>query len=258
MNNEFSHVVSDVPDQLEYFNSNVDINSSVCLTNLTLVDVHCLVDIPSYGNTKWISDQIDLKMEEISFRYEHFILFRDVASESEKILRMILRVDVSHVPYRLLLYSPFSIVNYTELKIEFQIGNSRMFISTSQTPVLVCTEKFESEDNRNGQFRLYNVEEDITMTNWSKKFSLDAIKSIDMISCQTANDRTYMMIPLWLRNLKNCFTRIRYAHNHVTSDPFPIDEERQIRLPMNYSEYPLISVNIKHDHLNGIKVMFED
>jgi hypothetical protein len=34
---------------------------------------------------------------------------------------MILRVDVSHVPYRLSLYSPFLIVNNTELKIEFQV-----------------------------------------------------------------------------------------------------------------------------------------
>jgi hypothetical protein len=45
MNNEFSHVLSDVPDQLDHFNSNVDINSSVCLTNLTPIDVHCLVDV---------------------------------------------------------------------------------------------------------------------------------------------------------------------------------------------------------------------
>ncbi len=34
---------------------------------------------------------------------------------------MILRVDIFHESYRLLLYSPFWILNRTELKLEFQV-----------------------------------------------------------------------------------------------------------------------------------------
>jgi len=36
---------------------------------------------------------------------------------------MVLRVDTFHESYRLLLYSPFWIVNRTELQLEFQVNN---------------------------------------------------------------------------------------------------------------------------------------
>jgi hypothetical protein len=36
---------------------------------------------------------------------------------------MILRVDTFHESYRLLFYSPFWILNRTELKLEFQVNN---------------------------------------------------------------------------------------------------------------------------------------
>jgi len=36
---------------------------------------------------------------------------------------MILRVDTFHESYRLLFYSPFWILNRTELKLEFQVKN---------------------------------------------------------------------------------------------------------------------------------------
>jgi hypothetical protein len=40
---------------------------------------------------------------------------------------MILRVDSFHESYRLLLYSPFWILNRTELKLEFQVKNLRVW-----------------------------------------------------------------------------------------------------------------------------------
>ncbi len=39
---------------------------------------------------------------------------------------MILRIDSFHESYRLLLYSPYWILNRTELKLEFQVNKYRV------------------------------------------------------------------------------------------------------------------------------------
>ncbi|CAF5055703.1 unnamed protein product, partial [Rotaria socialis] len=61
---------------------------------------------------------------------------------------MILRVDTLHESYSLFLYSPFWIINRTELQLELQIENNRTFIEMTETPLLFCLENFESEPNK--------------------------------------------------------------------------------------------------------------
>ncbi len=137
---------------------------------------------------------------------------------------MALRVDTYHESYRLSLYTPFWVLNRTDLKLEFQvekfyfcvfdfeflqIENNRSVIDVTETPYLICPEKFESEASKKvetikqklnesfffhqGQIRVYGHEQNDATASWSEKFSLDVIKSTGMTSCKVANDRTYMV-----------------------------------------------------------------
>ncbi len=124
---------------------------------------------------------------------------------------MVLRIDSFHESFRLLLYSPFWILNRTELQLEFQVNiylfikiffiyfeqidNQHTFIEVAQTPFLICPEKFDSDPNKKtqGKLRLYGIEQGDNLTTWSEKFSLDVIKSTGMASCKVPNDRTYMV-----------------------------------------------------------------
>ncbi len=122
---------------------------------------------------------------------------------------MVLRIDTYHESYRLLLYSPFWINNRTELQLQFQvkiclstkilfiyfqqIENNSTIIQITQTPFLICPEKFDSNTNKKtqGQIRLCGSEQNDNLTSWSQKFSLDVIKSTGMAFCKDPSDRIY-------------------------------------------------------------------
>ncbi len=46
---------------------------------------------------------------------------------------------------------------------------------------------------KQGQIRLYGIDQGDNTTTWSEKFSLDVIKSTGMASCKVPNDRIYMV-----------------------------------------------------------------
>ncbi|UJR35157.1 hypothetical protein I4U23_027926 [Adineta vaga] len=217
---ELTQAYSENTDQLDRAAFSLYIHPALHFTNLLPIDIQCSIDnveqidlkpseltlitsgnkqsvltftIPSYNNIKWISDPVDLKVEGKGDHNEHIIMFHNSTSNSDQILKIVLRVDTFHESYRLLLYSPFWILNRTELPLEFQIETNRTFIEVSQTPFLVCPDKFESDANKKGQLRLYNIDQGDNTTSWSEKFSLDVIKNTGMASCKVPNDRTYMV-----------------------------------------------------------------
>ncbi|CAF1363637.1 unnamed protein product [Rotaria magnacalcarata] len=194
-------------DQLDRASFNLHIHSALHLTNLLPIDIECSIDnvekcalkpsqlhlvtsgkrssnliftIPSYDNIKWISEPVDLKIEGKSDKNEH--------------LKMILRVDAYHESYRLLLFSPFWILNCTDLKIDFQIENNRTFIDVIEIPYLICPENIASETSKKGQIFIHESEQsDTTVAKLSEKFSLDVIKSTGLTSCKVSNNRIYMI-----------------------------------------------------------------
>jgi hypothetical protein len=72
-------------------------------------------------------------------------------------------MEIFHQSYRLLLYTPFWIVNHTNLKLEFQVGdlfliekimvfifylkieNERMIIENSDQTYFICPEKYKND-----------------------------------------------------------------------------------------------------------------
>ncbi|CAF3386362.1 unnamed protein product [Rotaria sp. Silwood1] len=218
---EVNQAYSENTDQLDRNVFNLHICPSIHLTNLLPMAVQCSIDnveeinlkpseinlitsghrhstltftIPSYGNIKWISEPIDLNVEGKGDRNEHLVIFHNrTSANSPTILKMVLRVDTFHESYRLLLYSPFWILNRTQLNLEFQIENNITFIEAVETPCLVCPEKFEIEEKRKGQLRLYIAGQRDNAATWSEKFSLDVIKSTGITSCKVPNDRIYMI-----------------------------------------------------------------
>ncbi|CAF1542330.1 unnamed protein product [Adineta steineri] len=216
---EITNSYSENTDQLHHASFSLYIHPALHLTNLLPVDIQCSIDnaerinlkpsdlnlitsgnkqsilrliIPSYNNIKWISDSVDLNVEGKGDHNEHLVILHN-SNNHQQILKMVLRVDTFHESYRLLFYSPFWILNRTELQLEFQIENNRAFIEVAQTPFLVCPDKFGSDANKKGQIRLYSTQQGDNTKNWSKKFSLDVIKSTGMASCKVTNDRTYMV-----------------------------------------------------------------
>ncbi|CAF1245225.1 unnamed protein product [Adineta ricciae] len=217
---EVTEAYSENTDQLDRQAFSLHIHPALHLTNLLPVEIQCSIDdveqidlkpselnlitsgnkqsiltftIPSYNNIKWISETVDLKVEGKGDHNEHLVIFHNSTANSQQTLKMVLRIDTYHESYRLLLYSPFWILNRTELSLEFQIENNRTFLEASHTPFLVCPDKFDSDANRKGQLRLYSAEQGDNTTNWSEKFSLDVIKSTGMASCKVPNDRVYMV-----------------------------------------------------------------
>ncbi|CAF4887256.1 unnamed protein product [Rotaria sp. Silwood1] len=210
---------SENDDQLNETSVDLYLHPVLHITNLLPIDIQCLFDnveqvdikpsqlneiafgdkystliflIPSYHKIKWISESIDLKVEQNCHYNERFIIFHDSTSSNPKqTLNMILRVDTLHESYRLFLYSPFWIINRTELQLELQIENNRTFIEMTEIPLLFCLENFESEPNKKtqGQLRLYDIDNENNTTIWSEKFSLDITKSTSMVSCKVPNDR---------------------------------------------------------------------
>ncbi|CAF4060347.1 unnamed protein product, partial [Adineta steineri] len=216
---EITNAYSENTDQLHHASFSLYIHPALHLTNLLPVDIQCSIDhaeqidlkpsdlnlitsgnkqsklrfiIPSYNNIKWISDSVDLNVEGKGDHNEHLVILHN-STKPQQILKMVLRVDTFHESYRLLFYSPFWILNRTELQLEFQIENNRAFIEVAQTPFLVCPDKFGSDANKKGQIRLYSTQQGDNTKNWSEKFSLDVIKSTGMASCKVLNDRTYMV-----------------------------------------------------------------
>ncbi|CAF5098415.1 unnamed protein product, partial [Rotaria sp. Silwood1] len=218
---EVNQAYSENTDQLDRNVFNLHICPAIHLTNLLPMAVQCSIDnieeinlkpseinlitsghrhstltftIPSYANIKWISEPIDLNVEGKGDRNEHLVIFHNrTSANSPTILKMVLRVDTFHESYRLLLYSPFWILNRTQLNLEFQIENNITFIEAVETPCLVCPEKFEIEEKRKGQLRLYIAGQRDNAATWSEKFSLDVIKSTGITSCKVPNDRIYMI-----------------------------------------------------------------
>ncbi|CAF1073014.1 unnamed protein product [Rotaria sordida] len=208
-------------DQLERNSYSIYIHSTIHLTNLLPIDIQCSINnieeiylkssqlqlitsggknsilrfiIPFYNKIKWISDPIDLGIRKRNDPSEQIITFHNATStDKQQILRMALRVDLFHESYRLSLYAPFWIVNHTNLKLEFQIGNDRILIKNIENSFLVCPEKYTNDTSEKGQIRLYGVTQNDSMKYWSEEFSLHVIKSIGMANCKGPNDKTYMI-----------------------------------------------------------------
>ncbi|CAF0869350.1 unnamed protein product [Rotaria sordida] len=218
---EVNTAYSENTDQLDRSTFNIYIYPALHLTNLLPMDIQCSVDnveqinlkpselnlitsgskhstltfiIPSYANIKWISEPVDLNVEGKGDRNEHLVKFHNsTSSNSQAILNMVLRVDSFNESYRLLLYSPFWVLNRTQLNLEFQIENNSTLIAATETPYLVCPDKFNSGEKRKGQLRLYTTAQGDNAANWSETFSVDVIKSTGITSCKVPNDRVYMI-----------------------------------------------------------------
>ncbi|CAF1065734.1 unnamed protein product [Adineta steineri] len=148
--------------------------------------------IPLYNNSSWTSEPIDLNVKGHGIHNEHIIKFNN--NSTNEFLRMVLRVDTYRQSYRTSLYSPYWIVNATDLKFEFKIEHDKTFIDTVDQPYFGCPRKFDSESTKKkGHIRLYSIEEDENVSQWSEGFSVGVIKSTGMTACTVHNDRTYMV-----------------------------------------------------------------
>ena len=139
---------------------------------------------------------------------------------------MILRVDTYRDSYRASLYSPFWIVNSTDLKAEFkvrivrveenyllvllQIDNESIIVDAVEHPFFICPRNFDSKaqkkkvyqsnfSNRQtrlifqGYIRVYSIDQDDSISEWSEGFSLHVIKRIGITNCKVLHDRIYMI-----------------------------------------------------------------
>ncbi|CAF4508473.1 unnamed protein product, partial [Rotaria socialis] len=150
--------------------------------------------IPSYVNASWVSEPVNLKVEGTDDHNEHHIVFHNnTRTRSQEKLQMYLRSDLFQTTDRLSLYSPFWILNRTDLKLEFQIEDHITFIGVAETPVLVCSQPFDNHANKKGQIRLCTTVQHDIVADWSEKFSLDVIKSTGFASSKVDNDRIYMI-----------------------------------------------------------------
>ncbi|CAF3896761.1 unnamed protein product, partial [Rotaria magnacalcarata] len=216
---ETKEAYSENTDQLDRMSYNIYIHSPIHLTNLLPIDIQCSTtehlyltssqlqhissggknsilkfSIPSYNGITWTSDPVDLGIKKRNNSNEQIVTFHDaLASKKQDTLRMCLYMSTLHEVQRLSLYAPYWIVNYTDLNLEFRIGNERVFIKNTENTYLVCPDKYKSDSSEKGQIRLYGVTQDDSVKNWSEKFSLDVIKSIGMASCKGANNKIYMI-----------------------------------------------------------------
>ncbi|CAF3775950.1 unnamed protein product, partial [Rotaria magnacalcarata] len=150
--------------------------------------------IPSYASARWVSEPVSLKVEGTDDHTEHHIVFHNnTHTRSQEKLKMYLRSDSFHTTDRLSLYSPFWILNRTELKLELQIEDHITFIGVYKTPVLVCPHHFDNQASTKGQIRVCTTVQHDIVADWSEKFSLDVIKSTGFASSKVDNDRLYMI-----------------------------------------------------------------
>ncbi|CAF1398617.1 unnamed protein product [Adineta ricciae] len=146
--------------------------------------------IPSYKNTKWISESVDLKNEGDGNHNEHLIIFHD--DTPNQILRMILRVEICRHSYRASFYCPYWIVNTTDLQFQIKIEHEKIFIDETDQAHLVCPRKIHGESHKKkAHIRLYDDKEDESISHWSESFSINVIKSTGMTTCKVSNDRIY-------------------------------------------------------------------
>ena len=61
---------------------------------------------------------------------------------------MVLRIDIYRGSYRASFYSPFWIINSTDLKFEFKIENDKTFVDVVDQPYFICPKKFDSESHK--------------------------------------------------------------------------------------------------------------
>ncbi|CAF4959633.1 unnamed protein product, partial [Rotaria sp. Silwood1] len=236
--------------------------------------------IPCYNDAKWISEPIDLKSKSNNSHNDHPVIFHNATTQET--LRLLLRVDTYRASYRASLYSPYWIINCTDLKFEFK-----------------------------GNIRLFSKEQDDVMSEWSEDFSLDVIKSTGIASCKVSNARTYMIcidivttsfgmtkiltlapstvvinkstieievteaqseieqeqwrsvkpeeiIPFWPRNLEGAVMRVRYAHNRISSTAFSFTQKHRTLLHMDDEERPALQVEVIATDFDGFRVVFGD
>ncbi|CAF1248487.1 unnamed protein product [Rotaria sordida] len=148
------------------------------------------VKIPCYNNAKWISEPIDLKIKSNNSQNDYPVIFFNVNTQEK--LKLLLRVQTYRESYRASLYSPYWIVNCTDLKFEFKVEGEKTLIEVVDLPFYVCPSNFDKKKKK-GQIRLFSLEEDATLSEWSESFSLDVIKSTGIAACKVSNDRTYMV-----------------------------------------------------------------
>ncbi|CAF1541238.1 unnamed protein product, partial [Rotaria sordida] len=102
--------------------------------------------ISSYLNALWISEPCDLNVKGHGTHNEHIIKFHELITDET--IRMILRVDTYRGSYRASFYSPFWIVNATDLKFQFKIENDKTFIDSIDKPVFACPSKYHSDSHK--------------------------------------------------------------------------------------------------------------
>ncbi|CAF1279009.1 unnamed protein product [Rotaria magnacalcarata] len=181
-------------DQLGRSSFSLYIHPALHLVNLLPMNIQCSIDIPSYASARWVSEPVSLKVEGTDDHTEHHIVFHNnTHTRSQEKLKMYLRSDSFHTTDRLSLYSPFWILNRTELKLELQIEDHITFIGVYKTPVLVCPHHFDNQASTKGQIRVCTTVQHDIVADWSEKFSLDVIKSTGFASSKVDNDRLYMI-----------------------------------------------------------------
>ncbi|CAF1173038.1 unnamed protein product [Adineta ricciae] len=148
--------------------------------------------IPSYNQSSWISEAINLNEKGHGIHNEFIVKFTNLSTGDD--LRMILRVDTYRQSYRASFYSPYWIINGTDLKFQFKIDNEKSFVDVVDQPYFICPKKYHSESNKKkGHIRLFSIEDDESISQWSEAFSLDVIKSTGMATCSVKNDRDYLI-----------------------------------------------------------------
>ncbi|CAF3861922.1 unnamed protein product, partial [Adineta steineri] len=146
--------------------------------------------IPLHNNKKWISESIDLHVKPHSNPTQHMVQFHEVNSQDT--MKMILRIDVYQESYRVMLYSPFWILNYTNFKIEFEIDNEKTLIDIYDSPFFICTKKIDNSIfEKKSSIRLYNVDQEDSISHWSEKFSLYVFESTGMVNCKISHNKIY-------------------------------------------------------------------
>lgn len=109
---------------------------------------------------KWVSETIDLTTKGYGNHNEHLVVFHEAQSNEILVMRfhfterdeqfcvfqrMILRVDTYQESFRATLYSPFWIVNCTDLELEFKVDNDITLVNVGDSPFLVCPKKIDNE-----------------------------------------------------------------------------------------------------------------
>ncbi|CAF3768117.1 unnamed protein product [Adineta steineri] len=197
---------------------NISIQLAVHIINLLPINILCLIDnsekvdlksgelyhattgnkqsslvftIPSHNNVTWISEPINIGTKGKGAHNEHIVEFHNASTN--EIMRMVLRVDICRQAYRASFYSPYWLINSTDLKFQFQLEHEMVYIDTTNEPYFICPKGFHSNSHKKANIRLYSAADDESVSQWSEGFSVNVIKSTGIASCNILNDRLYMV-----------------------------------------------------------------